>query len=75
MTCYAGFGATASPTSKPPEGDRSMKNAAIMAGGRKIVVDEVFVQTPDVVWKTLTTPELMDRCQMADYARHAPGAV
>jgi uncharacterized protein YndB with AHSA1/START domain len=30
-------------------------------GIHEIVVDEVFPHTPDVVWKTLTTPELMGR--------------
>jgi uncharacterized protein YndB with AHSA1/START domain len=28
---------------------------------REIVVDEVFPHTPDTIWKTLTTPELMQR--------------
>ena len=38
-----------------------MNDAAIMAGSQEIVVDEVFPHAPDVVWKTLTTPELMGR--------------
>ena len=38
-----------------------MNDAAIMADSREIVVDEVFPHTLDVVWKTLTTPELMGR--------------
>jgi uncharacterized protein YndB with AHSA1/START domain len=38
-----------------------MNTAAIMADSHEIVVDEVFPHTPEVVWKTLTTPELMGR--------------
>ena len=38
-----------------------MNDAATMAGAREIVVDEVFPHTPEVVWKTLTTAELMAR--------------
>jgi uncharacterized protein YndB with AHSA1/START domain len=38
-----------------------MNIAAIMADTREIVVDEVFPHTPEVVWKTLTIPELMGR--------------
>lgn len=38
-----------------------MSETAIMADSREIVVDEVFPHTLDVVWKTLTTPELMAR--------------
>jgi uncharacterized protein YndB with AHSA1/START domain len=38
-----------------------MSDAATMADRREIVVDEVFPHTLDVVWKTLTTPELMSR--------------
>ena len=38
-----------------------MNDAAIMAGSQEIVVDEVFPHASDVVWKTLTTPELMGR--------------
>jgi uncharacterized protein YndB with AHSA1/START domain len=41
-----------------------MNHAAIMADSREIVVDEVFPHTPEVVWKTLTTPELMGRFLM-----------
>jgi uncharacterized protein YndB with AHSA1/START domain len=41
-----------------------MNDAAIMADSREIVVDEVFPHTPDVLWKTLTTPELMGRWLM-----------
>ena len=38
-----------------------MSNAAIMADRHEIVVDEVFPHRPEVVWKTLTTPELIGR--------------
>jgi uncharacterized protein YndB with AHSA1/START domain len=38
-----------------------MSDAAIMADSHEIVVDEVFPHMPEVVWKTLTTPELMGR--------------
>lgn len=38
-----------------------MNDAAIMADSQQIVVDEVFPHTLDVVWKTLTTPEMMSR--------------
>jgi uncharacterized protein YndB with AHSA1/START domain len=38
-----------------------MSDAAIMADSQEIVVDEVFPHTLDVVWKTLTTPEMMGR--------------
>lgn len=38
-----------------------MSDAAIMADTQQIVVDEVFPHTLDVVWKTLTTPEMMAR--------------
>src|ERR1700720_89444 len=38
-----------------------MNDAAIMADSHEIVVDEVFPHTPELVWKTLTTPELMGR--------------
>ena len=42
-----------------------MNDAAILADSREIVVDEVFPHAPGVVWKTLTTPELMGRWLMA----------
>jgi len=42
-----------------------MSDAAIMADRQDIVVDEVFPHTAEVVWKTLTTPELMGRWLMA----------
>jgi len=38
-----------------------MSDTAIMADSHEIVVDEVFPHTPEVVWKTLTTAELMGR--------------
>ena len=38
-----------------------MSDAATMADSHDIVVDEVFPHTLDVVWKTLTAPELMGR--------------
>jgi uncharacterized protein YndB with AHSA1/START domain len=38
-----------------------MSDAAIMADSHEIVVDEVFPHTPEVVWKTLTTAELIGR--------------
>lgn len=31
---------------------------------REIVVDEVFPHAPELLWKTLTTPELMGRWLM-----------
>ena len=42
-----------------------MSDAATMTDSREIVVDEVFTHAPEVVWKTLTTPELMGRWLMA----------
>jgi uncharacterized protein YndB with AHSA1/START domain len=38
-----------------------MSDATIIADCHEIVVDEVFPHAPEVVWKTLTTPELMGR--------------
>ncbi len=38
-----------------------MTDAATMTDVHDIVVDEVFPHAPEVVWKTLTTPELMGR--------------
>ncbi len=38
-----------------------MSDAAILADSRQIVVDKVFPHTLDVVWKTLTTQEMMAR--------------
>src|ERR1700722_6847469 len=41
-----------------------MSDAAIMTDSHEIVVDEVFPHPPEVVWKTLTTAELMGRWLM-----------
>src|SRR5882762_7920524 len=41
-----------------------MNDAAIMADSHEIVVDEVLPHAPEVVWKTLTTAELMGRWLM-----------
>ena len=38
-----------------------MSDANVLVGSQQIVVDEVFPHAPEVVWKTLTTPELMAR--------------
>ena len=38
-----------------------MSDAATVTNSQDIVVDEVFPHVPDVVWRTLTTPELMGR--------------
>ena len=38
-----------------------MNMAATVADTRQIVVDEVFPHSPEALWKTLTTPALMDR--------------
>lgn len=38
-----------------------MNDAALKSDTQDIVVDEVFPHAPEVVWKTLTTPELMGR--------------
>ena len=38
-----------------------MSDAATVTDRQDIVVDEVFPHAPAVVWKTLTTPELMGR--------------
>ena len=38
-----------------------MSDVQVMAGSDQIVVDEVFPHTAEVVWKTLTTPELIGR--------------
>jgi len=39
-------------------------NDVTLAGCREIVVDELFPHAAEVVWKTLTTPELMGRWLM-----------
>ena len=36
----------------------------LKADTQDIVIDEVFPHTPDTLWKTLTTPELMGRWMM-----------
>jgi uncharacterized protein YndB with AHSA1/START domain len=41
-----------------------MNDAAIVTISREIVVDQVFPHAPEVVWKTLTTAELMSRWLM-----------
>jgi len=41
-----------------------MSDAATVADIRDIVVDDVFPNAPEVIWKTLTTPELMGRWLM-----------
>jgi uncharacterized protein YndB with AHSA1/START domain len=38
-----------------------MNETATMTDSQDIVVDDVFPHAPEVVWKTLTTPELMGR--------------
>lgn len=38
-----------------------MSDAAAVADRREIVVDEVFPHTLDVLWKTLTSPDMMGR--------------
>src|SRR4030081_1201135 len=38
-----------------------MSDAAVMADSHEIVVDEVFPHTPEIVWTTLTTAELIGR--------------
>lgn len=38
-----------------------MSETATMADCREIVVDQVFPHTLDVVWKTLTSPQMMGR--------------
>jgi uncharacterized protein YndB with AHSA1/START domain len=38
-----------------------MSDVATVAKSQDIVVDEVFPHAPEVVWKTLVTPELMNR--------------
>jgi len=38
-----------------------MNDVAALTGAREIIVDEVFPHAAEVVWKTLTTPEMMGR--------------
>jgi uncharacterized protein YndB with AHSA1/START domain len=42
-----------------------MSDLAIEADTQQIVVDEVFPHTPEMIWKTLTTGELISRWLMA----------
>ena len=42
-----------------------MTEAAVTAGTQDITVDEVFPHAPEVIWKALTTPELIGRWIMA----------
>ena len=42
-----------------------MNEAALIAATRDIVVTEVFPHTPAMLWKALTTPELMGRWLMS----------
>ena len=42
-----------------------MSDAATMTDTRDIVVDEVFPHAPDIIWKALTTAELIGRWFMA----------
>ncbi len=49
-----------------------MTESATMADCHEIVVDEVFPHTPEVVWKTLTTPGLMGRWLMMTPAGFEP---
>ncbi|MBA3678349.1 MAG: SRPBCC domain-containing protein [Sphingosinicella sp.] len=41
-----------------------MNDLSTMVEGREIVVDEIMPHSPDLVWKTLTTPEYMGRWLM-----------
>jgi uncharacterized protein YndB with AHSA1/START domain len=41
-----------------------MNDATLMAATRDIVVNEVFPHTPAMLWKALTTPEMMGRWLM-----------
>ena len=49
-----------------------MNDATIMTDSREIVVDEVFPHAREMVWKTLTTPELMGRWLMMMPTGFAP---
>ena len=42
-----------------------MNDVATKVAIREIVIDQVFPHAPEMVWKTLTTPELMGRWLMA----------
>jgi uncharacterized protein YndB with AHSA1/START domain len=41
-----------------------MSSAALKSATQEIVIDEVFPHTAEMLWKTLTTPELMGRWLM-----------
>ncbi len=41
-----------------------MNYAALKPDTQEIIVDEVFPHTPEMLWKTLTTPELIGRWLM-----------
>jgi uncharacterized protein YndB with AHSA1/START domain len=41
-----------------------MSSAALEVATREIVVDEIFPHSPEMLWKTLTTPELIGRWLM-----------
>ncbi|MGR4865726.1 SRPBCC family protein [Caulobacter sp. LARHSG274] len=41
-----------------------MNDAALKPATQEIVVDEILPHAPDVIWKTLVTPELMGRWLM-----------
>jgi uncharacterized protein YndB with AHSA1/START domain len=41
-----------------------MNHAALKSDTQDIVVDEVFPHSPETIWKTLTTGELIDRWMM-----------
>jgi uncharacterized protein YndB with AHSA1/START domain len=49
-----------------------MNDATIMTDSREIVVDEVFPHAREMVWKTLTTPEMMGRWLMMMPTGFAP---
>ena len=42
-----------------------MNDAALKPGTQNIVIDEVFPHTPETIWKTLTTGDLIGRWLMA----------
>ena len=51
-----------------------MSDAATLTDSRQIEVDEVFPHTLDVMWKTLTTPDLMRRWLPMPSSGFAPKA-
>ena len=42
-----------------------MNDVALQSDRQDIVVDEVFPHTPETIWKTLTTGEMIERWMMA----------